>query len=160
MINRDPFTVARFLSMVRDHSDSECCWEWAGHLNSNGYGRFPTDNTVRLAHRVAFEMFFAPIPEGKNVCHKCDNRKCVNPAHLWLGTQSDNLKDAAAKGRMFRPDTTGERNGNRKLCWSDVRNIRRLFRNGMIRKHIAQIYGVAPSTVGEIVSNKIWKEAA
>jgi len=156
----DPLVVARFLADVVDHRNKQSCWVWQGIKNSNGYGRFSLNDKHRLAHKISFEMFVGAIPDGFNVCHNCDNRLCVNPLHLWLGTQSENLKDAVVKGRMFRPDTTGEKNGNRKLDWNQVRTIRQMVANGTLKSEAARAFKVSPSTVGEIVNNKIWKEAA
>lgn len=151
----------RFLRQAETRGlDPDVCWMWSGASNSNGYGRFIDKNVHHLAHRVAYELFIGPIPGGMNVCHTCDERLCVNPHHLWLGSQSDNLKDAVAKGRMFRPNTNGERNGNRKLSADDVRTIRAMFSGGQRRYQIASIFGVSPSTVGEIISGKIWKDVA
>lgn len=153
---KDPFVFARFMSHVNKGSDKDC-WEWTGMMNTNGYGRFSFSDNHRLAHRISFEMFFGEIPDGMNVCHKCDNRKCVNPYHLWIGTQSDNLKDAVSKGRMYRPDTSGDRNGNRKLDWGSVEEIRKMNLRGVRKNLIASAYNVSPSTIGEICANKIWK---
>jgi len=140
--------------------DVDVCWLWKGAVNSNGYGRFIDKNVHKLAHRVAYEIFVGPIPDGQNACHSCDNRLCVNPHHLWIGTQSANLKDAVSKGRMFRPNTNGERNGNHKLCDDDVRTIRAMFHGGQRRYRIAEHFGVSPSTVGDIIAGKIWKDVA
>lgn len=153
----DPFMVARFLSNV-DQLASDQCWNWRGIDNSNGYRRFSYKDQHRLAHRVAYEIFFGPIPEGMNVCHRCDNRKCVNPEHLWLGTQSDNLSDAVAKGRMRLPDTSGARNGNTALTWEKVRAIREMHGRGIRKFHIAKLFGVSASTVGNITNHETWKE--
>lgn len=151
----------RFLKQAETSGlDPTPCWTWTGGVNSNGYGRFVDKNRHALAHRVSHELFVGPIPDGMNVCHSCDNRVCVNPHHLWLGSQSENLKDAVAKGRMKRPDTNGERNGNRKLSADDVRAIRAMFSGGLRRYRIAERFGVSPSTVGEIIARKIWKEVA
>lgn len=161
MIQREIIPAVRFLQKTDTHNlDPEVCWEWRGPVNGNGYGRFVVKNEHRLAHRISYKYFVGEIPEGKVVCHTCDNRICVNPHHLWVGTQSDNLKDASDKGRMFRPNTNGERNGNRKLCESDVRTIRAMFRGGQKRYRIAQHFKVSPSTIGEIISGKIWKDVA
>ncbi len=158
---RDVLAPIRFLQKA-DTKDlnPDTCWEWTGPINTNGYGRFVMGNAHILAHRQSYEFFVGSIPDGKNVCHSCDNRQCVNPHHLWLGSQSENLKDAADKGRMFKPNTNGERNGNRKLCADDVRTIRAMFRGGQRRYRIAERFGVSPSTVGEIIAGKIWKDVA
>lgn len=153
----DPFVMRRFLCSCDNSSDDDC-WDWKGLVNSNGYGRFSLNDRHQLAHRVSFEIFIGQIPQGKVVCHSCDNRLCVNPKHLWLGTQAENITDAVRKGRNFSPDTRAEKNGNKKLDWDSVRQIRSMFRSGSKRYLIAQSFGVASSTVGEIIANKTWKE--
>jgi hypothetical protein len=153
----DPFVIARFLSNC-SHGDSAECWNWHGIMNTNGYGRFSLNDRHRLAHRVSFQMFIGQIPKGMVVCHRCDNRKCVNPNHIWLGTQSENLKDAFVKGRMKHPDTTGEKNGNRKLSWEKVRAIREMKSSGVKSFLIASSFNVSTSTIYDIVKNRIWKD--
>lgn len=154
---RDPFIIQRFLSNC-SHGDLKKCWEWSGMMNTNGYGRFSYKDNHVLAHRVSFEMFVHEIPDGMVVCHKCDNRKCVNPMHLWVGSQSDNLKDAFRKGRMVHPEPTGDKNGNAKLTWGKVREIRKLHESGVKKYLIASSFGISPSTVGNITNNQTWKE--
>lgn len=75
------------------------CWEWQGAKNNIGYGFIRDGDKMRTTHRVAYEIYRGPIPEGMCVLHKCDNRKCVNPEHLWLGTRQDNADDMINKGR-------------------------------------------------------------
>jgi len=133
------------------------CWIWESHLNSNGYGRYPVNSQILLAHRVSYQYFFGEIPKGMNVCHSCDNRKCINPHHLWLGTQSENLKDAAAKNRMYRPNTNAHRNGNTKLTWSKVNEIRNMYQRGLRKKEIAQLFVISPSSVGDIIAERTWR---
>ena len=159
MDSRKILRPIRFLKQA-DTSDLDAgvCWRWIGAVNSNGYGRFVDKNVHKLAHRSSYEMFVGNIPDGQNVCHTCDNRLCVNPHHLWLGTQSANIKDAVSKGRIFRPNTNGERNGNRKLCDNDIRRIRAMFEGGQRKYRIAECFGVSPSTIGEIIAGKIWKD--
>ena len=152
----DPYVLARFFSRV-DYGPSSECWEWTHDQNSTGYGKFSLKDRTVLAHRVSFEIFGAKVPQGKVVCHSCDNRLCVNPAHLWLGTQSDNLLDAVAKGRMYRPNTDADNNGNTKLTWDDVRGIRAQVGAGIRQKDIANAYGVSPSTIYNIIHHQTWK---
>lgn len=92
----DRSVVARFWAKVQK---SDNCWEWTGLLNAWGYGRFWTGRHMS-AHRYSWELHNGPIPAGLYVCHHCDNRKCVRPDHLFLGTQRDNLLDASRKGRL------------------------------------------------------------
>lgn len=89
-------TLDRFLARV-DKTDT--CWLWTGATNGKGYGRLYADGAHVYAHRYSFETFVGPIPEGMVLCHSCDVRNCVNPAHLWPGTVKDNQQDMSAKGR-------------------------------------------------------------
>jgi hypothetical protein len=75
------------------------CWEWTGRISVVGYGQIKDHYKTRNAHRVSYELNVGPIPDGLVVCHTCDNRKCVNPSHLWVGTFGDNNRDREAKGR-------------------------------------------------------------
>ena len=152
----DQYVLARFFSRVNYGAAGEC-WNWMHDLNSTGYGKFSLNNKTMMAHRVAFQIFGEAIPKGKVVCHSCDNRRCVNPAHLWLGTQSDNLKDAVKKGRMFRPDARASLNGNTKLNWDDVREIRRQVLSGIRKADVARYFGVSNSTISNISNNQTWK---
>ena len=82
---------------------SRGCWEWIGTRNPKGYGVLRVGESTRLAHRVAWELMHGSIPEGLHACHKCDNRGCVRPSHLFLGTIADNNADMKAKGRNKWP---------------------------------------------------------
>lgn len=88
--------MERFFSKV---NKTERCWEWTAALR-NGYGAFKINKKIYSAHRVSWELANGKIPANLFVCHKCDNPKCVNPDHLFLGTRSDNMKDAFKKGRL------------------------------------------------------------
>jgi hypothetical protein len=106
---------------------------------------------MRLAHRVAWINHYGDIPDGLCVCHKCDTPACVNPSHLFLGTQGENINDSASKGRLFVP--RGETNGSAKLTEKDVLSIRA---DNRIQKEIAADHGVSPSIVGHIKTRRRW----
>lgn len=91
-------TADRFMNLCAPEPNSGC-WLWLGTTNPLGYGRFRLDGKTLSAHRVAYELFESKIPNNLCVCHKCDVRCCVNPAHLFLGTHKDNEQDKLAKGR-------------------------------------------------------------
>ena len=140
------------------------CWVWPNGQTTGGYGViWDRDRGVsKLAHRVAYEMFIGPIPEGLCVCHTCDNPLCVNPDHLWLGTRLDNNADRGRKGRTvsgehFRHNPTrGSANVGAKLTEDQVRDIRRRIRGGESNPDIAKIYGVARNTVSQIRTGASW----
>lgn len=133
-------TVAsRFSSHIQESSNG--CWEWTGSRLHNGYGSFIANvisHQVR-AHRVSWELHFGSIPPGLWVLHKCDNRSCVRPDHLFLGTVADNQRDMKEKGRS----TSGERNPNSKFTDIQVLAMRDLRDGGMSYKRIADLYGTS-----------------
>ena len=156
----------RFWSKVKK---SETCWEWEAGKNCNGYGWFRIDNSrPHLAHRVSWFLAYGVWPR-LCVCHQCDNRTCVRPSHLFLGTRAENMADASRKGRMAKlhfngrsthPETTarGELNGKSVLTSADVTRIRSTFRDtdGEIT-YLAQLFGVSYSAVWCVVRRKTWK---
>ena len=110
-----------------------------------------------MAHRVAWEMANGgPIPDGMVVCHRCDNPPCVNPAHLFVGTRLDNVRDMVMKGRGRYPGHPGERNGGAKLTEQSVSAIRERISRGDTQKEIAVTFGIDPSVVSRIKSGKAW----
>lgn len=125
------------------------CWLWDGGLYKTGYAAVSINRMMFRVHRLAYIMANGEDVHGKDVCHKCDVRPCCNPAHLFLGTRKDNLQDMAEK----------ERQPNRKLCWSDVRNIRALYPSGCIsQKALGKIYGVSERTIFDVVHYLKWIE--
>ena len=142
----------RFWSKV-DVGEVDECWEWQASEQGQGYGQFRVNHKMWLAHRVAWKLTFGPIPEGLCVLHKCDNRGCCNPYHLFLGTRADNMADAARKGRMHR----GEADGNSKLTQEEVLEIRELYAEGeWTQRELADEFGVRNSHISRIVRRKSW----
>jgi hypothetical protein len=131
----------------------DACWAWTRHQSkSRGYGRFRLDGKSEEAHRVAWRLTYGPIPDGLCVLHRCDNRPCVNPKHLFLGTIADNQADMVAKGRSPR----GERQGRSKLTAEQVHAIRRALADGVTQKELARQYGCSPSNIGLIRHGTNW----
>lgn len=140
----------RFWSQV---DKSKECWEWVGYCKSNGYGDFSVGRKAVFAHRFSYELMYGPIPESMVICHLCDNPKCVRPDHLKLGTQHDNVHDCIKKGRRRYVSTP------RKLTIEQVREIRTLGATGISFRKLAICYSVAPSTISDIITGKLWKES-
>lgn len=132
---------------------TDSCWLWTGMLSGNGYGQFGNFGALKNAHRFAWEMANAtPVPDGMYVCHSCDNKKCVNPAHLFIGTPRENTVDAAVKG--LKPH--GERHHNAKLTLDDVRSIRQLLSDGFSLRVIANQFSVSKSNISQIKRGLGW----
>ena len=129
------------------------CWIWIGCTVHGGYGGMQVGRTNVNAHRVAYTEFVGPIPDGLQVCHRCDNRLCVNPAHLFLGTPKDNSQDMVRKGRAV----TGERNHWAKLTADAVQAIRRRLADGEATGSVAADYGLSRQTIWEVRTGKRWR---
>lgn len=146
---------ARFWSKV---SVSEGCWEWLGSLSGGGYGQFYLQHNKRTAnvkaHRISWALSNGQDPEDLFVLHTCDNRRCVNPAHLFLGTHQDNMEDRNRKGRQARQ--RGEACGTAKLTTSQVREIRNRQGAGESQRSLAKEYGVGQQTISRIVNRRRW----
>jgi hypothetical protein len=93
---------AHFWSRVDASRGADSCWSWTGALDSGGYGQCGRDRRLHKTHRVAWMLTHGEIPDGLVVCHHCDNRRCCNPAHLFVGTQGDNVRDMVRKGRNWQ----------------------------------------------------------
>ena len=132
----------RFWSKVGVGEVGEC-WEW--QATKGRYGQFWIHGRYWQAHRVAWVLTYGPIPAGLLVCHRCDNPSCVNPYHLFLGTQSDNKIDSAKKGRISRKLTPGE-----------VHEIRLMLEEGYTQLEIADAYGVSGTIIGFIKHGRNW----
>lgn len=147
-------TLPRFESKFEKTSG---CWLWLGAKHAKGYGHFkmPTgkgDGRVEKAHRIAYSLYVGEIPRGLMVLHKCDTPACVNPDHLFLGTNDDNMKDMVAKGRGNAP--RGEDQHLARLSESAVEAIRTSCETGVA---MARQNGVSPQAICDVRKRKTWK---
>jgi hypothetical protein len=165
---------------------TESCWLWIGNKHKAGYGVMQFNGRRTMAHRVAWQLFRGPIPDGIEVCHNCpngDNPACVNPDHLFLGTHADNMADAARKGRSasgersgirMHPErypkgedhpwkrienfAVGEKNTQAKLTAEQIAQIRdRYAKGGITQRALAGEFGVHQVTVSKIVKGQRWR---
>lgn len=135
----------RFSKMVKTSAGN--CWEWQGSLIKEGYGCFKIDGVNHAAHRLSYEAFYGDIPDGLLILHKCGNRSCVNPDHLYAGNNSQNALDALRMGT----------HGVAKLSLEDVKVIKQLLAEGdLTHEQIADKYGVTRPTISCIKSGKSW----
>jgi hypothetical protein len=138
---------------------SEGCWEWSAARSHYGYGKLTYLGRSRIAHRMAWEFAFGPIPAGLFVLHHCDNPPCVRPDHLFLGTQADNIRDKISKGRGRGPTLArvGEANGRAKLNSEQVRTIReRYAAGGISQRLLGREYGLSQQTISYVVRADTW----
>lgn len=154
-----PFEVEmRFWSKVKKAGENDC-WEWAGTmLDSTKYARgvFSINGKNIKAHRVIYQIFYGDIPEGKFICHTCDNMKCVNPKHLFLGDALSNNKDCYAKGR--HPILRGDDDPKSKLRGFQVLEIVELYKSGKYSQtDLAHKYGVSRGAVLSILRGDNWQ---
>lgn len=153
--------VTRFMALVHQTTITrDGCWLWDGADKGNGYGSFVLNGRTVPAHRAAYILFNGDDPGDLDVCHRCDNRACVNPDHLFLGTRLENMTDCKRKGRTARGDRLGDRKGENstsaKLTWDQVRAIRA---SSEPSKALAAQYGVSNDNINRIRRNEIWKAA-
>lgn len=130
------------------------CWIWLGYLNTRGYGLVKFNGLACLAHRVNYELFKGNIPDGMQACHHCDNRACINPDHIFIGTALDNAKDMVRKGRS--PNNLGEKNPNAIVTGDQVIEIRAL-KGKKTYKEIGNMYGISRHYAWNLANRKSWK---
>lgn len=148
----------RFWNKV-NRTVEENCWDWQASLDTRGYGNFGIPKCgnsggfiMQRAHRVAWELTYKTrLDKSQHLCHTCDNRKCVNPAHLFVGTAKINMQDCAKKKRFG--NRKGEKNVRAKLIESDIRDIRVSTES---LTSLAKKYGVSKSTMGYAKSGRTW----
>lgn len=140
------------------------CWEWRGGLTEYGYGNFAQSRKVIkdpkkrniAAHIYSYRISKGEVPKGLCVCHECDNRLCVNPDHLWLGTLQDNIADREAKGRGNPGIVLGESNGSAKLTTDQVKQIKNLLEYGATYAELGRRFGVSAPIISRIHKGTLW----
>jgi hypothetical protein len=133
------------------------CWVWQAGVDEHGYGEVRVKGRKWKAHRYAYTILVGPIPRGRHVLHTCDNRLCIKPDHLWLGTNASNNQDRHNKGR----DAVGERQGNAKLTKRAIRDIRRRLALRLDTVNcLASEYGVDPTTIRNVNARRFWQHVA
>ena len=147
----------RFIKRFYDKVDVGLgCWNWMAALDTRGYGIVSFLGKTTKAHRIAWMMANGAIPQGMEICHKCDNQICVNPNHLFIGTHQDNMRDMTNKGRNIPGGVCGEQHPCSKLTIEKVKQMRSL-KGKMGYQKIADLFGVGISQAWCIVNGKAWR---
>lgn len=151
---RDPYQ--RFWAGVERGGLNDCwLWQYSGCGKFYEYGKTTLDGKRMTAHRAAYILSYGDIPDGLEVCHTCDNGKCCNPMHLWLGTHTDNMRDKMRKGRGNHQ--IGEVNHAAKLTEQDVLEIREWLKQGMSQREAARRKGVSSVAISYINTRTTWR---
>ena len=148
-------TIDRFWEGVAKAGPDQC-WMWTGSRTKAGYGQLSINAHKVYTHRLSLELHGTPIPPDALVMHTCDTPACVNPAHLRIGTDADNIADKVSKRRHIHGDT----HPRAKLRSGDIGEIRRLLASGLSQGEIATRYNVCPSLVSNIKTGRLWKSVA
>jgi len=147
----------RLLKKVVKQEDEDLCWSWTAMKNEDGYGCHSFAGESTLAHRVSWIVHNGPIPYGLYVLHKCDNRQCVNPKHLFLGTQKENVHDMRAKGRRIWNGNKGMAHPLRVLTVENVLEIRKLHAAGGVTfRALSKQFEVGETQIRRIVRRERW----
>lgn len=145
--------VKRFWSKVCKEDTNEC-WMWIGCVNGSGYGSFKTSYKSNMAHRFSWELVNGKIPNGLEILHKCDNRLCVNPNHMDIGTSKDNMRDMINKGRSG----VGDKNSMSKYTELDVLRIKKAYKKGISTyESVGKLFGISWGHVRQLVLCTRWK---
>ena len=143
----------RFWEKVGKKREDDC-WLWLGARHHTGYNQFDVGGKKVAAHRYSWILSFGNIPNDINVLHSCDRPSCVNPKHLFLGTQQDNVQDCKQKGRLNRAH--GEKHGRAKLTDTIVLDIKLKLEKGWLQKDVAKLYHVSQAHISRIALDKGW----
>jgi hypothetical protein len=144
----------RFEGKVRKTSK---CWLWTGTIRASGYGEIIFRNKKLGAHRLSYELHYGVNPGSLQVCHHCDNPRCVRPDHLFLGTALDNSRDMDSKGRRVRVGTCGQDHPNSRFTAKQVLAMRYRYKNGWTTGELARKYKTYPCSIWSIVTGRSWK---
>lgn len=161
-----PMTPERFWSKVNKSGpvpahrpELGACWLWTGGVVRHckvEYGRTSWKARLVLAHRLAWRLTNGPVPDGLEVCHRCDVGRCVRPEHLFLGTHAENMADARAKGRSVAPDQRGAKHSQAKWTDADVIEARRLYAAGASLASLMARCGKSQSNTYKVVAGLLW----
>jgi hypothetical protein len=151
--------IARFWSLV---TKGDVCWNWSRKVDAEGYGRFRVGGKQHRTHRIAWAIKTGSLPEqGIYVLHRCDNRMCVRPDHLFAGTHLDNIADMLSRGRGSKPPRhVGDGHPQAKITGATVAALRERVRSGESQRALAIEFHLSESTVSSIVLGRTWKEVA
>lgn len=146
-----PNQYSSFLAKVDAFfGDTSRCWEWTGAEKGNGYGNMTMNGQNIPAHRASFILFIGPVPSHLDVCHACDNRSCVNPDHLFLGTRKENMQDAKKKGRV--------KGGGKHLTREELEKLCEMLRSGMSPRLVSQHTGIKYPTISALNSGRSFRK--
>lgn len=149
-IERGRYKVDLMIRFWKNVNKTDTCWVWTADKNNSGYGRLKLHQKAIQAHRLSYEFHFGPIPKGLYVLHRCDNRLCVRPSCLWLGTNEENIADMVSKNRQAK----GSKQGNSKLTEAQALEIKFSIEKNIV---LAKRFNIDDSTVSAIKRNYSWK---
>lgn len=148
----------RFWEKVEKRGPDDC-WEWQATIHRTGYGQFGVARgRMKGAHRIAYRLTHGSIPKGAHILHTCDNKRCVNPAHLRTGTNAENCQEAWDRG--LQPRRAGEDLPWTRYTANEVREVRWLHSEGVSAREIARRYGMSHTNAKDIVRRRTWKHIA
>jgi len=154
---KETIEVTRQRMIDRTNRDGNGCWNWNGGVNRHGYGHFYLFGKTMYAHRASYVLFMGDIPDEMCVLHRCDNRKCVNPSHLFLGSRTENFVDMIQKGRgWFQKPRNKNWHRGTKITMEDAEAIRILRKGGRTTTEIARMFNVGKSTIKDVCSGHTW----